>query len=258
MTSAVLHADYPSYCFHLSPTINRWCPLRAIDIHGLTTRPGFEGQDVYFALNHPMRWVRIVGVVVAIDEYHGRRIYTVDDSTGMCIECSLAIPKPVVSGHQKDAVNNQATGATKDDFPVAPTDIDIGIVVDVKGSITLFRNQKQIKIQKLQRIRSTDQEVHFWNKIRDFRKDVLSQPWVLDKKEVRRCKKLQQVEEGTADRRKRKERKADDLSKLRQQSRQTTDTNNKIPLKSTKGGPATARSPGRKAHVAGEYDALGL
>jgi endo-1,3(4)-beta-glucanase len=26
---------YPDYCHELSPTIGRWCPLRAVDIHAL-------------------------------------------------------------------------------------------------------------------------------------------------------------------------------------------------------------------------------
>ena len=39
--------------------------------------------------------MRITGVVVAIDEFSGRRILTVDDSSGSCIECVCAIPSIV-------------------------------------------------------------------------------------------------------------------------------------------------------------------
>ncbi|KAI0408288.1 hypothetical protein F4802DRAFT_549229 [Xylaria palmicola] len=212
MTTADALVFYPQYCFHLSPTINKWCPLRAIDIAGLECRRGFEDIDVFFCLNHPIRWVRIVGVVVAIDDYYGHRVYTIDDSTGHCIECSLAVPKvagskandrgsaqgsaaepqaPRAAGHiarvsEKNA--NDAGPAT------APPDVDVGMVLDVKGSVKLFRGQRQIKIQKTTQILSTNQEVLFWDKIRHFRSDILSQPWVLKEREVRRCRKLQLLE----------------------------------------------------------------
>lgn len=38
---------YPLYCYHLSPTITQWCPLRACDIHELAQRRGFEGVCVF-------------------------------------------------------------------------------------------------------------------------------------------------------------------------------------------------------------------
>lgn len=40
------HPVYPQYCFHLSPTINRFCPLRSGDIESLTTHPGFAGAPI--------------------------------------------------------------------------------------------------------------------------------------------------------------------------------------------------------------------
>ncbi|KAI1326722.1 hypothetical protein F5Y16DRAFT_221324 [Xylariaceae sp. FL0255] len=206
---------YPQYCFHLSPTINKWCPLRVADIVGLECRPGFEDVDVFFSLNHPIRWIRILGVVVAVDDYYGRRVYTIDDSTGQCIECTLATPKSKVSDRQdicdaqndatarsSKAASSAVVSATKDMNtsnttaapPPPPSNIDVGAVLEVKGSIKLFRGQKQIHILKMVHILSTTQEVLFWDKIRDFRRDVLSHPWVLKEKEVRKCKKLYQTE----------------------------------------------------------------
>jgi len=43
MTEASSPPIYPQYCFHLSPTIHQWCPLKAKDIEAFTTHPGFEG-----------------------------------------------------------------------------------------------------------------------------------------------------------------------------------------------------------------------
>lgn len=216
MTTAETFVYYPQYCFHLSPTINKWCPLRAADIAGLVGRSGFEDIGVFFYLNHPIQWVRITGVVVAIDDYHGHRVYTVDDSTGQCIECALKTPS-----HTSDKThhgNNGGSEGTNTDAQIVPSkiatttrtaetnvvnrvpkipppiDIDVGTVVDIKGTVKLFRGQRQISIWKLARVLSTNQEVLFWDKIRDFRRDILSKPWVLKDKEVPRCRKLQQAE----------------------------------------------------------------
>ncbi|KAK5626280.1 hypothetical protein RRF57_001995 [Xylaria bambusicola] len=214
MTTAVPLVYYPQYCFHLSPTINAWCPLRAIDIAGLVSRPGFEDINVFFCLNHPIQWVRIVGVVVAIDHYYGHQVYTIDDSTGQCIECTLPVPVT-----KNDQINRRATTEAKgsgsttlasktlnaanaaetrtiDTLSVAPlpSNVDIGMVLYIKGSVKEFRGQKQITIQKAKQVLSTTQEVLFWDKIREFRRDTLSQPWVLKDREIRRCRKLQQSE----------------------------------------------------------------
>ncbi|KAI1416527.1 hypothetical protein F5Y13DRAFT_154130 [Hypoxylon sp. FL1857] len=258
MTSAEPLVYYPAYCFYLSPTINRWCPLRATDIHGLECRPGFEADDVFFSLNHPIRWVRIVGVVVAIDEFYGHRVYTVDDSTGRCIECSKDIPKPIDSG-QQDGAGSEPTKDTPTPAPEPDplSDIDVGMTVEVKGSTKLFRGQKQIKIQKLQRIRSTNQEVQFWNKIRDFREEVLGRPWVLEKKEIRRCKK-QHMADVDAEEKKRKKRKENGytLEKTipsREQMTKDGDTKNKLAKQQ-----AMIKSGARQSYSEGQYDALGL
>ncbi|TGJ81895.1 hypothetical protein E0Z10_g6873 [Xylaria hypoxylon] len=214
MTTADPLVYYPQYCFHLSPTINTWCPLRASDVAGLASRPGFEDIDVFFFLNHPIRWVRIIGVVVAIDHYYGHRVYTIDDSTGQCIECAISTPNannekinhgdsrqvkttrpPIVPANTTTVAHTSETRTTST-VPTAPSpiDIDIGMVLDVKGSVQVFRDQMQIKIQKVTRVLSTNQEVNFWDKTRDFRRDMLSQPWILKDTEVRRCRRLQQIE----------------------------------------------------------------
>ncbi|KUI69509.1 Protein stn1 [Cytospora mali] len=174
---------YPQYCFHLSETINKFCPLRSIDIESLTRHPGFEGQDVFFHLNHPVIWVRITGVVVALDEFTHRRIYTVDDSSGVCIECVVDIPK---SDPQLDPGSDKRPASGK---PRVPDEVDVGTVVDVKGGLALFRGNKQIKTEKVTVIRSTEQELAYWEKIQAFRREVMDRPWRLTDKEVRRCRK---------------------------------------------------------------------
>ncbi|KAK4180261.1 hypothetical protein QBC36DRAFT_36902 [Triangularia setosa] len=184
---------YPRYCFHLSPTIGRWCHLRAADIAALTFNPGFEGQDIYFYLNHPIKWARIAGVVVAIQEFAHRIIYTIDDSSGATIECVVATAPqfPAVTNYKNPTDPNTST----DGKPLPKTDgpIDVGHIIDIKGVISVFRSVKQIRAEKVAHLRTTEQEAVFWEKIALLRKEVLCRPWVLDPSEVR---KLRREEEG--------------------------------------------------------------
>ncbi|KAJ4424891.1 hypothetical protein N0V82_000394 [Gnomoniopsis sp. IMI 355080] len=187
---------YPQHCFKLSPTVNTYPHLLASDIDALTTHSGFHGQNLFFHLNHPIQWVRIAGIVVAVDEYPGRRIYTVDDSSGACIECLVDVPRAdaaltaAVAVAKLDSMSNTKAGlATSAPRSVVPEEVDVGSIIDVKGGLSLFRGNKQIKILKATILRSTEQEVAFWEKTQKFRRDVLERPWKLTDKEVRRCRK---------------------------------------------------------------------
>lgn len=189
---------YPQHCFKLSPTVNTYPHLHASDIDALTTHAGFHGQNLFFHLNHPIQWVRIAGIVVAVDEYPGRRIYTVDDSSGVCIECLVDVPKADVALTAAGGVaklDPKISGTGKAVLPtsapkrVVPAEVDVGTVIDVKGGLSLFRGHKQVKILKVTVLRSTEQEVAFWEKARKFRCDVLATPWKLTDKEIRRCRK---------------------------------------------------------------------
>ncbi|KAI0553947.1 hypothetical protein F4679DRAFT_391145 [Xylaria curta] len=209
MTTADTLTYYPQYCFHLSPTVTKWCPLRAIDVTGLECRPGFQENDVFFYLNHPIKWVRITGVVVAVDEYYGRRVYTIDDGTGQCIECTQTTLTATSDkkNHRDNDRGKQVEPQVARAKAAAETgtdDIDVGMVLYIKGSLKLFRGQKQININEAKQVLSTNQEVLFWDKIREFRRDVLSQPWVLKDKEVRSCRKLQQAEATELEKKKKK------------------------------------------------------
>ena len=69
------------------------------------------------------------------------------------------------------------------------SDIDVGHVLDVKGGLKVYRTTKQIEVEKIVHLRSTQQEMHFWNKITQLRREVLSKPWKVDAQERRRCRR---------------------------------------------------------------------
>ncbi|KAK4134829.1 hypothetical protein BT67DRAFT_378601 [Trichocladium antarcticum] len=202
MTDATAPELYPQYCFQLSPTINRWCHLRIADITALTSHPGFEGQDVYFHLNHPIKWVRASGVVIAVDEWEERSIYTLDDGSGATIQCVVNVAPRGLPGDTTTTTTSNQYQYTRP-LPVIDAPIDVGHVLDIRGSVGTFRDTKNIRAEKIAHLGSTEQEVLFWEKVVLLRRDVLSQPWVLDQRTVRRCKREEEGRRVTGLERKR-------------------------------------------------------
>ncbi|KAF9775628.1 hypothetical protein IL306_006227 [Fusarium sp. DS 682] len=197
---------YPRYCFHLAPTVNQWCFFRVTDIHSLGQYEGFEGENFYFYRNLPIKWVRIVGLIVAIDEFASRRVYTIDDSSGACIECTISIP--ISGGGDSRATTGDAAPKKKDVDTAQITDpfpdIDVGCVVDVKGGLSTFRDERQLTIEKMVIVRSTAQEVTLWEKRVRFQSEVLDKPWILRSSEIRKCRKEAERNEEEAERKRKR------------------------------------------------------
>ncbi|VUC20830.1 unnamed protein product [Clonostachys rosea] len=199
---------YPRYCFDLAPTHNKWCFLRAADVKRLKQPKDYQGQDYYFYRNLPIRWVRIVGLVVAIDDIPKRRIFTIDDSSGVCLEAVLKITSPLAASTTilatkpdlstaKGAAQKQGQGAdvagSAGSHPQGPKSpyagIDVGTILDIKGSLTTFRDERQIKVEKMQPVKGTMQEVSLWEKRDKFRSDILSKPWTLSRECIKKCQR---------------------------------------------------------------------
>ncbi|PVH79178.1 hypothetical protein DL98DRAFT_655590 [Cadophora sp. DSE1049] len=233
---------YPDYCHSLSPTIGKWCPLLATDVQRLRTVGMFcDERALYHFNNHPVKWVRITGVVVAVDEFKGKRVFTVDDSSGMCIECTAVAPPPPppvtdapsLPPHLNQiaslmALQNNGTSKSADDRSkkegkggvdkgkekmagaegkeggkVAPSvqipavqwdEVDVGTVVKVKGRVGNWWDTIQIEVIKIEVLRCTDQEVRCWNEVLAFKRDVLSNPWVVSKEEEDNCRRAREKE----------------------------------------------------------------
>lgn len=151
--------------------------------------------------------MRIVGVVVAMEDFAGpgknsasRRVYTVDDSSGACIEATLLVPAET---DKTGALGGKADTKTLQAQP-SHRDLDVGAVVDVKGALSTFRDEKQIKVERMVCLRDTAQELALWEKRERFRRDVLDRPWVLGDRDIRRCRK--EAEKGDAGAKRKKKR----------------------------------------------------
>ncbi|KAK5697761.1 hypothetical protein LTR17_023820 [Elasticomyces elasticus] len=184
---------YPKRYFPLSPTFAAWNKLTAHLIHhALSTAPEFTGQNLYFYHNHPIHYVRIVGILVDIvtrgkkDEY---TILTIDDSSGECIDVKLTT-LATVAGNEKGYASN--TGVENVDVHVTMglpmlylnfQPVQIGEVLEVKGTIAVFRGERQIELKRLFRVNGTNAEASEWRKTGLWISTVLSRPWVLTDKE---------------------------------------------------------------------------
>jgi hypothetical protein len=152
---------------------------------------GDVGQDVHFYKNHMIKYVRLTGVVVAMDEFPGRVVVTVDDSSGSTIEATCAAPLKAEPTSLTTIIPTANTSAPQELIsPDGPnlTNIDVGSVVKIKGGIGIFREQKQIRLKSIVTLADTNAEVKCWNDVVKFRREVLSSPWIVSQEEEERCR----------------------------------------------------------------------
>ncbi|KAH0544529.1 hypothetical protein FGG08_001301 [Glutinoglossum americanum] len=181
---------YPSYCFAVaSPTYNVWAKLTATDVHALSERKEFVAQNIYFYLNHPIRWICVTGVVVAVDEFEKRTILWVDDGSGSWGGIEVVWERPCPSSSPSNANATTAVTTLAPPRTTATPDIsgiDIGTVIRAKGTITTFRNTRQILLKRVEILPDTQSEVKAWKGVTRFRVEVLGKPWELEPEEVAR------------------------------------------------------------------------
>ncbi|CAD6503797.1 BgTH12-05542 [Blumeria graminis f. sp. triticale] len=153
--------------------------------------------------NHPVKWVRLTGIIVAVAERgngtRAMRVYTLDDSSGACIDC------PASTSHGNSGARSKDIGSGGDKAmpsvltPSVPWDlVVVGSVVKVKGRIGFWWEQRQVEVVKIEILGCTDTEVRCWNEVRDFRRNILSQPWHLSHEEKRLCRKLMERQKRRA------------------------------------------------------------
>lgn len=191
---------YPAYCFSASPTWFVWVKLTAHSIHHvLRSKAGFTAAttnpkaELLFYLNHPVQYVQVIGVAVAFDENFDKFWnITVDDGSGEVLDCVCWKPDKEQVKHaggqdgdakpEKIDIEQQRRGEVIEK-------VDIGTVVQVKGTITSFRDVRQIQIERLAIIPTTNQEVTLIAARTNFFEQVLMKPWVVSANRQKRLYK---------------------------------------------------------------------
>ncbi|MCJ1397849.1 hypothetical protein MMC11_001045 [Xylographa trunciseda] len=200
-------AFYPAYCFPASPTFSTWAKLTAADVHALTTREGFEAQKIHFYLNHPIKWIRLVGVIVAFDVSDYRFTFCLDDSSGQTVEVTCPRDRtgarpptkstPSAATSKTPAPSADLKGRTLSGISIDLAGIDVGSVVKVKGGVGAFRGEPQVELERITPIHTTTAEAAAWREAMLFHSTILSAPWSLTPDEQHR---LKDEADGTAQR----------------------------------------------------------
>lgn len=147
----------------------------------------FTGQNVYFHLNHPVRFVYLVAPVVAIQDIPNTKylILTLDDSSGSCIDVKIECKDPFKV--HPDSTSNTTVANLDINTPfnrdveikVDGQVVDIATVLKVKCTIGSFRGVKQLELKRCNVIKDTTEEVAAWESMAQFKRDVLAKPWML-------------------------------------------------------------------------------
>ncbi|KAI4278268.1 MAG: hypothetical protein LQ337_001149 [Flavoplaca oasis] len=189
-----------------------------------------SGQNLYFYKNHPIQWVRLVGVIVALDVFPNRITMTLDDSSGVSIEvfckkdtCPVKSMIDTTVDSYGSITLNQALAKKDDEYLVTTSEgkvnlemFDIGSVVKIKGGISEFRGEKQLTLQRISLVRTTNEEAIAWVENATFHKEVLCKPWVVSERQQWRAKeKAAGLDREREAKKERKRRKKDLAVKLK-------------------------------------------
>lgn len=146
-------------------------------------------------MNHPIRFVRLVGVIVAIDDINASyTVLTIDDGSGATIELKIVRMLPVernpLDSSSATTIDNVNIISRLGVFEVLVNNhiLDIGTVIKAKGTLSEFRGIKQVDLKRAWVVSSTDEEARAWTETALFKQTVLSEPWHLSsaqRKEVK-------------------------------------------------------------------------
>lgn len=192
---------YPRRYFDLSPTWFAWNILSAADIHALRNERGFEGQQIAFHSNHPIRFVRLVGVIVSIDITPGggkHALLCLDDGSGACVEVKVE-RRAIEVNNQEDSRGEVAVTYPSNTLCdcidvhlelgalsvlVNREVVDIGSVLKVKATLENFRGTRQLKPERVWVVKDTNAESQAWTEAAAWKREKLAKPWVLTTKQM--------------------------------------------------------------------------
>jgi len=145
------------------------------------------GQGLYFYLNHPLRFVSLTAVIVAVEDVASKyALLTLDDGSGANIVVKITrLPPDIVrtaecpSNTSVDNVNVR-TEIGSFDVVVDGQVLDIGSVVKVKCTVEEWKGMKQLQLKRIRLIMSTEEEIRTWEELSRWKRDIIGAPWVLE------------------------------------------------------------------------------
>jgi Telomere regulation protein Stn1 len=241
MTEAVPEI-YPFHAFERSQTWRDWVRLPISWIHASRrsseyypgcfpwpkhhkpcTNVKAVPDAVFFYLNHPIRWVCVAGPVVAFaDLYTKHTLFYVDDGSGSNIAVKLRrlLPEDVTpQAPSNTTVSNVniLSSLGQSSIEIDGVSLDIGTVVKIKCTIEVFRDSKQLVLQRAWVLKSTTEEAIEWQKLMEWT-SKLSTPWILPAEELHSIEK--KLAREKLDKEKRQQKRLA-IAKTRDSHRQT-------------------------------------
>ncbi|BFZ62207.1 hypothetical protein YB2330_003290 [Saitoella coloradoensis] len=160
------HLEYYEPIFYsFSKVFKSYVKLFIKDVHALELLPQFQVAGVRFYLNHPIKFVSIVGIVIGIIIREKYSLIAVDDSSGSTID--LRVEKEKYK-HLVDQCEDADVGPYK-----------VGTIVKSNGIIMDHFGIRQLAIESLHVVSDLDAEVKAWQVRLEYKQTVLSQPWVV-------------------------------------------------------------------------------
>lgn len=143
--------------------------------------------------------MRLVGVIVAFDVLPSRFIIALDDSSGATIDVTCERPKSTlpISNKASDrstcalegpkTASTNATTQTGRQIDLAG--FDVGSIAKVKGAIGAFRGERQILLERIVHVSTTNEEAAAWEEVSTFHESVLNRPWIVSEQNLRRARR---------------------------------------------------------------------
>jgi hypothetical protein len=157
-----------------------------------------QGQDIYFHLNHPIRYVCLTGLILSIDEKVNKyTLLELDDGSGAIITVKITRLAPELANHSDCSSNTTVSNVNviaelgRYEVLVNNVPLDIGTVVKVKCTISVFRNVRQLELKRIWVLKSTIDEIAEWEEGAIFKRQVLSRPWILSRDRLRELQKAE-------------------------------------------------------------------
>ena len=78
--------------------------------------------------------------------------------------------------------------------------VNVQTIIKAKGTLTKYKGMNQIQLERAFVVRTTHEEMRVWEEYAAFARDVLSHPWVLEKKKLRQLERENRVKSQVAER----------------------------------------------------------
>ncbi|KAH9486978.1 CST complex subunit STN1 [Psilocybe cubensis] len=121
----------------------------------LELRPSMDRKyDFYWLKSVPCRSVKIVGMLVGIQVYEKRILYSVDDGTGV-IDCYHALPRQYTALKADKLLNSEIVPPAPPPKPIAT----IGYCLEVSGTVREFHETRQLHVTDIKVCSSPNEEL---------------------------------------------------------------------------------------------------